>query len=196
MKPPQRLLLTKCTCFNMICIDRYTWQGTANLQQTVEHLRHQDLSQPYVSAQVAGARKGVDPVTQQLNLAACIERKEKSLGLLAQRFVQMLLCKTGNQAVALDDAAKSLLGMLLIQDSQALQLILGLSKACNKEVLRQACFVSWQHLHCSETISYAYLICKIWCSSKCLSFLHSYNVPQRVQGQIMSICFEWTLAFL
>ena len=53
-------------------------------------------------------------MAQQLNLAACIERKEKSLGLLAQRFVQMLLCKTGNQAVALDDAAKSLLGMLSI----------------------------------------------------------------------------------
>lgn len=128
---------------NMICTDRYTWQGTANLQQTVEHLCHQDLSQPCVSAQVAGARKGVDPVTQQLNLAACIERKEKSLGLLAQRFVQMLLCKTANQAVALDDAAKSLLGMLslLIQDSQALLVISGVIEACHKEVLHQACFV-------------------------------------------------------
>ena len=103
-------------------IDRYTWQGTANLQQTVEHLCHQDLSQPCVSVQLTGVRKGVDSVAQQLNLAASIERKEKSLGLLAQRFVQMLLCKTGNQAVALDDAAKSLLGMLsiLMQDSQAL----------------------------------------------------------------------------
>ena len=80
----------------------------------IELLRHQDLSQPCVSAQAAGANKGVDSVAQQLNLAACIERKEKSLGLLAQRFVQMLLCKTGNQAVALDDAAKSLLGVLSI----------------------------------------------------------------------------------
>ena len=40
------------------------------------------------------------------------ERKEKSLGLLAQRFVQMLLCVDDNQAVALEDAAKSLLGGL------------------------------------------------------------------------------------
>ena len=104
-----------CTCQDAdvqnTCIGRYTWQGTANLQQTIEHLRHQDLSQPSVSAQVAGARKGADSVTLQLNLAACVERKEKSLGLLAQRFVQMLLCVTEDQAVALDDAAKSLLGI-------------------------------------------------------------------------------------
>lgn len=99
---------TKCV------LSRYTWQGTANLQKTIEHLRQQDLSQPCVPAQLAGGRTSVDlaPQQQYSNLSASIERREKSLGLLAQRFIQMLLCVTADQAVALDDAAKSLLGML------------------------------------------------------------------------------------
>ena len=44
---------------------------------------------------------------------AAPERKEKSLGLLAQKFVQMLLCAPGHAPTALEDAAKSLLGMFL-----------------------------------------------------------------------------------
>ena len=98
-----------------ICVDRYTWQGTAKLQQTIDNLRNQDLSQPSVSIPPTGVRKGADKLSQQqqVSLSACmIDRKERSLGLLAQRFVQMLLCVSGDQAVALDDAAKSLLGVL------------------------------------------------------------------------------------
>ena len=96
-------------------LSRYTWQGTANLEQTIQHLRQQDLSPPCASAQLAGGSKSADlaPQQPQGNISMCIERREKSLGLLAQRFIQMLLCVTGDdQAVALEDAAKSLLGML------------------------------------------------------------------------------------
>lgn len=97
-----------------ICVDRYTWQGTAKLQQTIDNLCNQDLSQPAVSVPPVGVRKGVDKLSQQQQASSTctIDRREKSLGLLAQRFVQMLLCVAEDQAVALDDAAKSLLGML------------------------------------------------------------------------------------
>lgn len=95
---------------------RYTWQGTARLKQTIDHLKYQDLSQPCKPDPPAAGVRGSDRAAQASNItsaAVIAERKEKSLGLLAQRFVQMLLCVTDGQAVALEDAAKSLLGALL-----------------------------------------------------------------------------------
>ena len=92
---------------------RYTWQGTARLKQTIDLLKYQDLSQPCKPDPPAAGVRGTDRAAQASNstsAAAIAERKEKSLGLLAQRFVQMLLCVTDGQAVALEDAAKSLLG--------------------------------------------------------------------------------------
>ncbi|DBA92673.1 TPA: Transcription factor e2f8 [Trebouxia sp. C0004] len=93
--------------------NKYTWEGTAKLKETIDALRHQDLSQPCQSEPGVTGRKLSDRPAQQpasISAAGIAERKEKSLGLLAQRFVQMLLCVTDGQAVALEDAAKSLLG--------------------------------------------------------------------------------------
>ena len=95
---------------------RYTWEGTAKLKETIDALRHQDLSQPCQPEPGVASRKLSDRPAQQpssISAAGIAERKEKSLGLLAQRFVQMLLCVTDGQAVALEDAAKSLLGVLM-----------------------------------------------------------------------------------
>jgi len=95
---------------------RYTWEGTAKLKETIDALRHQDLSQPCQPEPGVAGRKLSDRPAQQpssISAAGVAERKEKSLGLLAQRFVQMLLCVTDGQAVALEDAAKSLLGVLI-----------------------------------------------------------------------------------
>ena len=95
---------------------RYTWEGTARLKQTIDRLKYQDLSQPCKPDPPAAGVRGSDRAAQASNstsAAVIAERKEKSLGLLAQRFVQMLLCVTDGQAVALEDAAKSLLGALL-----------------------------------------------------------------------------------
>ncbi|KAA6418938.1 MAG: E2F transcription factor-like E2FE [Trebouxia sp. A1-2] len=85
----------------------------AKLKETIDALQNQDLSQPCQPEPGVAGRKLSDRPTPQLNntsAAGIAERKEKSLGLLAQRFVQMLLCVTDGQAVALEDAAKSLLG--------------------------------------------------------------------------------------
>ncbi|DBA66352.1 TPA: hypothetical protein ACH3X2_002341 [Trebouxia sp. C0005] len=93
--------------------NKYTWEGTAKLKETIDALQNQDLSQPCQPEPGVAGRKLSDRPTPQLNntsAAGIAERKEKSLGLLAQRFVQMLLCVTDGQAVALEDAAKSLLG--------------------------------------------------------------------------------------
>ena len=107
-----------CVCQLVIshAYDRYTWEGTGMLQQTIEHLRHVDLSQPYAPGPAPAKRVAEKPSQlQHAGVAPCmLERKERSLGLLAQRFIQMLLSATQDEsAVALDEAAKSLLGRLL-----------------------------------------------------------------------------------
>lgn len=53
---------------------------------------------------------GASDTQQQSRTSTGSDRKEKSLGLLAQKFVQMLLCAPSHSAIALEDAAKSLLG--------------------------------------------------------------------------------------
>ena len=73
------------------------------MKDTVEQLRHQDLSLPDRAGQQQPQPHTSVPV-------ALAERKEKSLGLLAQSFIQMLLCVTDMPVVALEDAAKTLLG--------------------------------------------------------------------------------------
>lgn len=83
---------------------RYTWQGTWNLRSTVETLQtHAVEPEPCAASETQ----------QQSRTNTGSERKEKSLGLLAQKFVQMLLCAPSHSAIALEDAAKSLLGMPL-----------------------------------------------------------------------------------
>lgn len=81
---------------------RYTWQGAFNLKGTIERLQS-----------TASATETCTKSEQQQasRSTAAPERKEKSLGLLAQKFVQMLLCAPSHSAIALEDAATSLLGM-------------------------------------------------------------------------------------
>ncbi len=65
---------------------RYTWEGTAKLKETIDALRHQDLSQPCQPEPGVAGRKLSDRPAQQpssISAAGIAERKEKSLGLLA-----------------------------------------------------------------------------------------------------------------
>lgn len=93
---------TACA-FNVLltitCCCRYTWQGTSNLDGTVQALHASGSALCTASTQQQPGKSGAAP-----------ERKEKSLGMLAQKFVQMLLCAPGHAPVALEESAKSLLG--------------------------------------------------------------------------------------
>lgn len=73
---------------------RYKWLGLESLPGTLARIEREDLS---YSGRSAIGRGG--------------ERREKSLGLLSQRFIQMFLQAPNDKVLALEAAAETLLGM-------------------------------------------------------------------------------------
>ena len=75
------------------CGCRYVWKGLERLPQTIAQIQSEDFS---------GGRAG--------GIGRAGERREKSLGLLSQRFVQIFVQSPDNHTVPLDTAAEMLLG--------------------------------------------------------------------------------------
>jgi hypothetical protein len=71
---------------------RYVWLGLDNLAATLMRIKVEDLRH---SGRSAIGRGG--------------ERREKSLGLLSQRFIQMFLQTPNDKVLALEEAAETLL---------------------------------------------------------------------------------------
>lgn len=71
---------------------RYVWKGLDRLPRTIAQIRSEDFSSRGTGIGRAG------------------ERREKSLGLLSQRFVQIFVQSPDNSTVPLDTAAEMLLG--------------------------------------------------------------------------------------
>lgn len=90
------------------CGCRYVWKGLERLPQTIAQIRSEDFS--------GGRAAGIGRAG---------ERREKSLGLLSQRFVQIFVQSPDNHSVPLDTAAEMLLGEPgLHDDSQQAEVIL------------------------------------------------------------------------
>ena len=77
---------------------RYVWKGLERLPRTIAKIKSEDF-------QVRG--------TASVGRAG--ERREKSLGLLSQRFVQIFVQSPDNHTVPLDAAAETLLGEAELQ---------------------------------------------------------------------------------
>jgi hypothetical protein len=74
-------------------VRRYKWQGLGGLPATLQRIKEEAFEE--------GGAPGVGRAG---------ERREKSLGLLSQRFVQMFLAAPGPKIVTLEGAAETLLG--------------------------------------------------------------------------------------
>jgi len=72
---------------------RYVWKGLERLPKTIAQIRSENFS----GRGAAGVGRAG-------------ERREKSLGLLSQRFVQIFVQSPDNHTVPLDTAAEMLLG--------------------------------------------------------------------------------------
>lgn len=81
-----------------VVLCRYVWKGLERLPRTIAKIKSEDF-------QVRG--------TASVGRAG--ERREKSLGLLSQRFVQIFVQSPDNHTVPLDAAAETLLGETELQ---------------------------------------------------------------------------------
>ena len=86
---------------------RYVWKGLERLPRTIAKIKGEDF-------QVRG--------TASVGRAG--ERREKSLGLLSQRFVQIFVQSPDNHTVPLDAAAETLLGEEQLQWPEKLRKII------------------------------------------------------------------------
>lgn len=81
---------------------RYKWCGLSHLPATLAKIKVEDFED---RGNTGIGRSG--------------DRREKSLGLLSQRFIQMFLAAPGEQVIALEGAAQMLLGSCLTAVSVA-----------------------------------------------------------------------------